>query len=126
MQLLPQKVADEGRPVSALILLGENADMPVFKEVLKDAMSGSQKFTLLLDPKVIDGTRNDTSSITGTRIEGVANPLWAAARGAAKYARWRQEVPWNCLEPENCKDEQPNTEDSESQSPFGGHMELKR
>ena len=37
------------------------------------------------------------------RLEAVADPLWAAARGAALYARLRQEVPWNCMEAPECK-----------------------
>ncbi|KAL8725072.1 MAG: hypothetical protein Q9166_007583 [cf. Caloplaca sp. 2 TL-2023] len=126
LQLLPQKVADEGRPVSALVLLGENADMTVFRKILKDAMSGSQKLTSLLDPKDIDAIQSDTSSLAGTHIEGVANPLWAAAQGAAMYARWRQEVPWDCLESKTCKNEQSNIEKNESQSPLGENVELKR
>jgi hypothetical protein len=38
-------------------------------------------------------------------LDIVADPLYAAARGAALYARWRQEVPWDCVEGEGCNDE---------------------
>ncbi|RYP37318.1 hypothetical protein DL767_002961 [Monosporascus sp. MG133] len=32
------------------------------------------------------------------------NPLFAAARGAALYARWRQEAPFDCIEEEECEE----------------------
>ncbi|KAI9714665.1 MAG: hypothetical protein M1812_006330 [Candelaria pacifica] len=40
--------------------------------------------------------------LVGTATEGFADPLWVAARGAANYARIRQQVPWDCEEFENC------------------------
>lgn len=38
------------------------------------------------------------------KVCDVADPLWAAARGAALYARIRQEVAWNCMEPEGYRE----------------------
>ena len=38
-------------------------------------------------------------------IKHVANPVFAAVRGAALYARRRQEVPFGCVEPEHCKED---------------------
>jgi hypothetical protein len=40
--------------------------------------------------------------IATARLE-VADPLWAAARGAALYAQLRQKLPWNCTEPKGCR-----------------------
>jgi len=37
-------------------------------------------------------------------IKILEEPLFAAAKGAALYARWRQEIPWGCWESDKCEE----------------------
>ena len=109
LQILPSTVAAQGRPISALVLLGENAAMPEFLTELRDALS---RVSLTTEPLAVNMDRDDETQarvatgsgrIPWARSDAVADPLWAAARGAALYARLRQEVPWNCAELDECK-----------------------
>lgn len=87
------------RPITKVILLGESATNLDFQTALKDALSG---VTMLPSAEVslqVSAEQPEMSS------DVVADPVYAAARGAALYARWRQEVPWNCTERETCEDE---------------------
>jgi len=77
--------------------------MPEFKKVLKDALSEKWKQEPEAELKGDGETQGDTDIQESMQIENVVDPLWAAARGAAMYARLRQEVPWNCQELETCK-----------------------
>ena len=99
----------QGRPISALVLLGENAVMPEFLTELRDALG---RVSITTEPNVVNMDRDDEAQarvstesgrIPWVRSDAVADPLWAAARGAALYARLRQEVPWNCAELDECK-----------------------
>ena len=109
LQILPSTVAAQGRPISALVLLGENAAMPEFLTELRDALS---RVSITREPNVVSMNRDDETQarvgpgsgrIPWARSDAVADPLWAAARGAALYARLRQEVPWNCAELDECE-----------------------
>lgn len=82
-----------------MILLGESATNLDFQNALKDALA---QVTMLPAAEVnlqIGAEQPDTSS------DLVGDLVYAAARGAALYARWRQEVPWDCTEQEGCRDE---------------------
>jgi hypothetical protein len=75
-----------------------------FSTVLRDALSGVAATTI---PITWDEDHGDEIPVSAegrrmvrARLEGLADPLWAAARGAARYA---QEVPWNCTELRECK-----------------------
>ena len=109
LQTLPSAVAGRGRSISTVLLLGENAEMPDFLTVLRDALSGVSVTTetVMWDEDRDDETQVSTDADGGrmvrARLEALADPLWAAARGAALYARLRQEAPWNCTEPRECK-----------------------
>jgi hypothetical protein len=109
LQILPSAVAAKGRPISALVLLGENAAMPEFLTELRDALS---RVSVTTEPVAANMDCDDETEFkagTGSgripwaRSDAVADPFWAAARGAALYARLRQEVPWNCAELDECK-----------------------
>jgi hypothetical protein len=105
LQTLPRAAAEQGRPISAVVLLGENAGLPEFIKVLKDALS--DPWTTRVDAARRGGQEAQLGvgveeAKLQTDIETVAEPLWVAARGAAMYARLRQEVPWNCMEPNEC------------------------
>ncbi|KAL9094861.1 MAG: hypothetical protein Q9165_002810 [Trypethelium subeluteriae] len=77
-----QEMEAKGRKISALVLMGENAGIQEFQNALKGALS--------------------VSNIEGMQVSAAVDPTWAASRGAAMYARVRQEVPWNCREPKRC------------------------
>lgn len=102
---LPRAAALRGRPITAVVLLGEHGDMPELADALRDALAGLN----IAQPS--PSQEHDKSEAAASaanpvaRIVGVTEPLYAAARGAALYARVRQEVPWDCREPERCKDE---------------------
>jgi hypothetical protein len=105
LQILPRAAAERGWPISALVLLGENAGMPEFIEVLKDALSSARKTTVKAAEGRNEDTQQDANSEDGklyADVEKTADPLWAAARGAALYARWKQELPWKCDELPEC------------------------
>jgi hypothetical protein len=81
--------------------------MPEFLTVLRDALSGVAVTAI---PITWDEDCGDEIPVSAegrkmvrARLEGLTDPLWAAARGAARYARLRQEVPWNCMKPRDCK-----------------------
>lgn len=78
--------------------MGESVSDPKFKEALKDAMTH-----LALLPSAV--TPHIGAAQPDPRMDMVVNPVYAAARGAALYARWRQEAPWDCVEGEECEDE---------------------
>lgn len=75
-----------GSKVTQLVLMGERAGEEEFSTALKNALD--------------DGNTREL------RLSSVVDVTWAASRGAAMYARVRQEVPWNCSEPEECGTEQ--------------------
>jgi hypothetical protein len=66
------------------VLSGESATEPEFSKALKDALRGVKTAALEKGG------------------EEMVDPRWVAARGAARYASIRQQVPWNCGEPEEC------------------------
>jgi hypothetical protein len=92
-----------------VLLLGENAAMPEFLTVLRDALSGVSITTTTMtrgegrDDETQVSIDAEGRRVVRARLEALADPLWAAARGAALYARLRQEIPWDCMEPRECK-----------------------
>ncbi|KAI9708734.1 MAG: hypothetical protein M1820_003689 [Bogoriella megaspora] len=77
-----QEAEEKGRKVSSLVLMGENAGMQEFQDVLKEALA-------LRGAEIM-------------HVDTAVDPTWAASTGAAMYARVRQEVPWNCRAPDHC------------------------
>jgi hypothetical protein len=74
-----------GDPVTHILIGGEAAEMPEFQSALREALAKASIPTELI------GARGDDFG------EPVP-PLFAAARGSALLARWRQEAPLNCWE----------------------------
>ncbi len=75
--------------------------------MLKDALSGAWT-TKVEVARSGDETQRDVGGEEDrlqADVETIADPLWAAAQGAAMYARLGQEVPWNCMEPATCHQE---------------------
>jgi len=75
------------RLFTTVLLLGENATNPDFLRVLRDTLRETQ------------GSKNPTAF----NIDKVVDPLYAAARGAAEFAKRIQEAPLkNCIEDKGC------------------------
>ena len=108
LQTLPQVTARRGHPITAVVLLGENAAMQEFLTVLRDALSeiGITSEPIIYREKALENDKSENvdwdRGSTTARSE-MADPLWAAARGAALYAQLRQRFPWNCTEPKECR-----------------------
>lgn len=78
-------------------LVGENSTHPAFLDSLREAIEGSGHG--------YDAGQGVNDSERGLTIGGTINPTFSSARGAAQYARWRQEAPLGCYESRECKDE---------------------
>jgi hypothetical protein len=74
-----------------VLLLGENATNPDFLGVLQDS--------------VADLVESKSSGETVIGEMAFTDPVFAGARGAAQYARWRQEAPFGCGERPECEDQ---------------------
>lgn len=77
--------------VTHVLLAGESATNPQFLAVLKDALS---ELSPILSQDLKMTVANSSTTL---------NPTFAAARGAALYARRRQEVQADCEEPPECE-----------------------
>ncbi|KAJ5781749.1 uncharacterized protein N7518_010232 [Penicillium psychrosexuale] len=81
LQILPREFE---HPITHLVLAGESVTHPRFLTTLRDSISE-------LSPDVVN-------------IKLAMDPTFAAARGAALYARRRQEVQSNCTERSECEE----------------------
>ncbi|OQE72643.1 hypothetical protein PENNAL_c0094G02519 [Penicillium nalgiovense] len=81
LQILPREYEDT---ITHLLLAGESATHPRFLAILRDSMT-----------EILPGPVN---------IELAMDPTFAAARGAALYARRRQEVQSDCVEESECEE----------------------
>jgi len=77
--------------ITHVLLAGESATNPRFLAVLKDALAE-------LSPILSSDLKTTVANSSRT-----LNPTFAAARGAALYARRRQEVQGDCEEPPECE-----------------------
>lgn len=85
--------------LTRVMLVGENVTDSRFIDVLKDALGGSGY-------AVGGGMIQDEAHILAVPDrDGVVDPTFASARGAAQYARWRQEAPFGCRERRECEEE---------------------
>ena len=99
LSVLPksQRIRDPSwvrRQISVLLLLGESASNPKFLSTVKDALA-----ELDVLPSVIDRALTVRQDVMSVRV---ADPLFAAARGAAIYARWKLEGLGDCQELNSC------------------------
>ncbi|CAI7640865.1 unnamed protein product [Penicillium crustosum] len=83
LQILPR---ESEYTITHILLAGESVTHPRFLAFLRESMS-----KLSLDPAM-------------AKIQLAIDPTFAAARGAALYARRRQEVPSDCYEKLECKE----------------------
>jgi hypothetical protein len=82
--------------ITQLLLAGDRSKDEKFLWVLRDALAeihgpGSREKFLL------ESSQLNTSNII--------RPVFSTARGAATYARRRQEVPFDCKEPKHCEED---------------------
>ncbi|KAJ0153088.1 Uncharacterized protein HZ326_4572 [Fusarium oxysporum f. sp. albedinis] len=98
----------EGFRLEKILLTGDNATHPAFLQALRSALVGNGYL--------------QRESDSGEKISFVHNggavidPVFASARGAAQYARWRQEAPIGCEEQDRCEEERRRP---------GKHVELR-
>ncbi|KAJ4141785.1 hypothetical protein NW768_001003 [Fusarium equiseti] len=89
----------EGFRLDNVLLTGENATNPAFLRALRTALLSNGYMHA-----EVDGGKQ---ALFAHEIEGSAaiDPVFASARGAAQYARWRQEAPIGCEEQKRCEEE---------------------
>ncbi|KAF5687078.1 hypothetical protein FDENT_5551 [Fusarium denticulatum] len=87
----------EGFRLDTILLTGENATHPAFLQALRSALVGNGYLQRESD------NRGGISFVHEGEV--VIDPVFASARGAAQYARWRQEAPIGCEEQDRCEEE---------------------
>jgi hypothetical protein len=94
------KALPGGLRLDEILLTGENATHSAFLNALSDALVGNGY-------AVGDNKRSDagTQLLPVKHRDEVIDPVFASARGAAQYARWRQEAPIGCEEKAKCEEE---------------------
>ncbi|KAF5718961.1 hypothetical protein FGLOB1_1375 [Fusarium globosum] len=98
----------KGFRLDTILLTGENATHPAFLQALRSALIGNG---------YLQGESDSKVKIPYVPEGGaVIDPVFASARGAAQYARWRQEAPIGCEEQDRCKEERRRQ---------GKHVELR-
>lgn len=94
--------------LDTILLTGENATHPAFLAALRSALVGNG---------YLQRERDDAEKTSFVHEGGPGNdPVFASARGAAQYARWRQEAPIGCGEQDRCREERRRQ---------GEHVELR-
>ncbi|KAF4991803.1 hypothetical protein FDECE_13914 [Fusarium decemcellulare] len=89
------KTLVSGLPVklTRVLLVGENSTHPTFLSTIRDVMERSGYGGYGHEGRVLVAS------------DGIIDPTFSSARGAAQYARWRQEAPLGCEERPECRDE---------------------
>ncbi|KAH6993344.1 hypothetical protein EDB82DRAFT_171215 [Fusarium venenatum] len=85
----------EGFRLDTILLTGENATHPAFLQALRSALVGNGY------PQI----ENEVELVFVHKGMAVVDPVFVSARGAAHYARWRQEAPIGCQEQDRCEEE---------------------
>ncbi|USW54907.1 hypothetical protein Slin15195_G082260 [Septoria linicola] len=78
-------------PITHVLIGGEAGNFAPLREALRDALENAP---------LAEAYGGVTSAFAGEPV----SPLYAAARGAALLARWRQEAPMGCWEHSACKE----------------------
>jgi hypothetical protein len=112
LRKLPAEAATEPRyrPITKVLLAGESVKEDGFLAALKDAMAEVSSSALLEATSNGTGQANDA---LGSAADKMVDPTFAAARGAALYARWRQEAPWGCVEYQECDERRKKERESD-------------
>jgi hypothetical protein len=79
------------RPLTDLLLLGEDADNVEFNKVVEEALW-----------ELIPNNPGRIRIPSEERSSDTLDPLYVAARGAAEFAKRAQEAPASCVEPPHC------------------------
>ncbi|KAJ5834325.1 hypothetical protein N7447_000351 [Penicillium robsamsonii] len=84
-------------PITHLVLAGESARNPRFLDNLKDSL------TAISQPIITSRIESQFDFMAPVQEQKTTDPTFTAARGAALYARRRQEVQEDCSEPAECE-----------------------
>jgi len=110
--------------MTKVVLTGdESIATPEFQRTLKNAL---HEVSMSRVSTFKDHRNLDVDALFDAAIEtsGLQNPVFAAARGAALYARWRQESPFFCYETDICETERERERQNSSKESVE-MMELK-
>jgi hypothetical protein len=99
---LPRK---SDRPITKVLLAGESVTDAKFLNILRDSLAEIAGPSARREASGDEGWRVNMTFAVDPDIDMLADPVFAAARGAALYARWRQEAPYDCVEHERCEAE---------------------
>jgi hypothetical protein len=115
-------IVDVGRkpvgPLRYILLVGEDADNPIFGRVVKDALRSLIPAAEIEKSEVVFSGLNARSSSLNAY-----SPLYVAARGAAEFAKRAQEAPVGCIEPAHCAGNRwPPRESGNTQIPFAEEL----
>ncbi|KAI9857448.1 MAG: hypothetical protein M1813_008198 [Trichoglossum hirsutum] len=99
---LPRK---SDRPITKVLLAGESVTDAKFLNILRDSLAEIAGPSARREASDDEGWRVNMTFAVDPDIGMLADPVFAAARGAALYARWRQEAPYDCVEHERCEAE---------------------
>ncbi|KAF3398233.1 hypothetical protein F1880_005732 [Penicillium rolfsii] len=83
--------------LSSILLAGESATHPRFLSTVRDSLAE------LMPTLPVDLQTNIPSLVNSTIMSQIVDPTFAASRGAALYARRRQEVQGHCTESSECE-----------------------
>lgn len=98
------------RPLTTILLLGEDAGNPDFVRTVQDALrkllpeASAEEIAAMVHvsgARKVDGDGEVVGEQTASSGE-VWDPLYLAARGAAEFAKRAQEAPAGCKEPARC------------------------
>jgi hypothetical protein len=95
------RAKDPKARINLVLLGGENSTDTDFLKVLRDALRDVAQAG---GETGVDGsTDNQELVLRAANAAALIDPVYAAARGMATYARRRQEVPGDCTEDSSCK-----------------------
>ena len=91
------------RPITKVLLLGESVKEPEFLLVLREALADVSRLPTYINPSI-------KTALASVAFDPptMADPLYAAARGAAEYAKRILNGPRGCFEPKHCRENEQN------------------
>ncbi len=101
LRKLPEEAAAKPgfRPITKILLAGENVTDSDFLAALQDAMAQMSGSAF---GAAVDGGERQIYNSLSFDVAAIADPVFAAARGAAQVSRRRQESRTECVEREAC------------------------
>ncbi|GIZ38828.1 hypothetical protein CKM354_000222900 [Cercospora kikuchii] len=96
-KLVPPRNNVYNRPITHVIVGGEAAMMPEFRNALQEALLNASSSSSVSQSGAVDAATSNNNNADESSSSS-PSPLYAAARGAALLARWRQEARMHCFE----------------------------